>query len=181
MVDTIHTSEQIEDFFYLLSLLILGLDPLVPYNQSRVRIAWPTKGAPTWKITDNVAFLLLNIDDDPVNKQMETTYTELDSNTADSQMSYTRVLRMSWICYGPSSFNDADLLRSQLFTFKITQLLAANNLALITDVPAPISSPELFAGQWWARTSFYARFNELVIRHSDVPYLNSADIQIKEG
>lgn len=181
MVDTILTIQQINSFFWSLTEQMLGLDPAIPANQDRVRKAWPVKGAPTWKIGEDVAFLLVNYDDDPITRQMDVSYQNKDTVYVDRSMSYTSVIRVNWICYGPNSFNDMDVIRSSLFRPEFTQLLAASNLALITDVPVPMRSPELFNGQWWDRTSFYARFNELVIRHSDVPYLKSADVQIKKG
>jgi hypothetical protein len=181
MADTILTIQEINSFFWSLTVQMLGLDPAAPANQDRVRKAWPVKGSPTWKIDDNVAFLLVNYDDDSITRQVDVSYINVGTDTADRVMSYTRVLRINWICYGPNSFNDMDLIRSSLFLPKFTQLLAASNLALITEVPVPMRSPELFNGQWWERTSFYARFNELVVRHSSVLYLKSADVQIKKG
>lgn len=181
MADTILKLKEVENFYHDLTMKMLGLDPNARANQKRVRISWPTKGAPSWKINEDVTFLLVNYDDDSITRQMDTSYINVGTDVADREMSYTRVLRINWICYGPNSFDDMDLIRSGLFKPEITQLLAASNLALITEVSVPIRSPELFNGQWWERTSFYARFNELVIRHSDVPYLQSADFKIKKG
>jgi hypothetical protein len=181
MADTILTVKQIEDFFQNLTLQLLGLDPVAPASQSRARIDWPTKGAPGWKIDEDVSFLAVNYDDDPVTRQMEITYQDKDTFYADRTMSYTRVIRVSWLGYGPNSFNDIDVIRSGLFRPEFTQLLQASNLALITDVPMPVRSPELFNSQWWDRTNFYARFNEKVVRHSDVPYIQSGNVQIVKG
>jgi hypothetical protein len=181
MADTILTIQQINSFFWSLTVQMLGLDPAAPANQDRVRKAWPAKGAPAWKRDDNIAFLLCNYDDDPITRQMDVSYQSANADNADRETSYTRVLRVNWICYGPNSFNDMDTIRSSLYLPQFTQLLASNNLALILDVPVPTRSPELFNGQWWDRTSFYARFNEKVVRHADVPYLQSADVQIVKG
>lgn len=181
MSDTILTITQVEDLFQNLTLNMLGLDPAAKKNQSRVRISWPTKGAPAWKISEDVIFLLINFDDDAITRQVDVSYTKADDENANRSMSYTRVLRIDWICYGPNSSNDADTIRSSLFLPQFTQKFAANNLALITDVPMPIRSPELFNGQWWDRSSLYARFNEKVVRTTEVPYLKSADVQIVKG
>lgn len=181
MADTILSITQTEDLFQNLTLRMLGLNPAAKVSQSRVRIAWPADGAPAWKRTDDVAFLMVNYDDDSINRQMDVAYLNKDAENANRVMSYTRVVRVTWISYGPNSFNDMDAIRSGLFLPQFLDQLAANNLALITDVAAPMRSPELFNGQWWDRTSFYARFNEKVVRHADVPYIQSADVQIVKG
>lgn len=178
MADTILAVRQIEDFFQNITLQLLGLDPVAKQNQSRVRIDWPTKGAPGWKINEDIAFLAVNYDDDPITRQMEVAYQPATIDNADRTVSYTRVLRVSWICYGPNSFNDMDAIRAGLFLPQSKDLFATSNLALVPDSAAPVRSPELFNGQWWERTSFDARFNEKVVRHSDVPYIQSADVRV---
>jgi hypothetical protein len=184
MADTVLLLKQAEDFFQNLTLRILGLDPAAPANQARARIGWPvypSKGMPAWKVNEDVVFLLLTYDDDAVTRQLEDTYKASSADIADLMTSYTRVIRVSWICYGPNSFDDTDVLRRGLFRPDFTQLLRASNLALITEVPMPVRSPELFNAQWWDRSNFYARFNEKVTRHSDVPYLQSGNVQIVKG
>lgn len=181
MADTKLSLKQSEDFFQKLTLQLLGLDPEAKASQSRVRITWPENGAPAWKRTEDVAFLMVNYDDDPYTRQVEVTYQENTETAANMVASSTRVLRVTWICYGPHSFDDADTIKAKLFTPEMRLLTAKNNLALITDVPMPVRSPELFNGQWWERTTFYARFNEKVIRQTDVPYIQYADVQIVKG
>lgn len=181
MANTKLTLKQAEDLFQNLTLLMLGLDPTAKASQSRARIDWPANGAPGWKRTEDVAFLMVNYDDDPYTRQVEVTYQENTETAANMVTSSTRLLRVTWICYGPNSFDDADNIKAKLFTPEIKLLAAQSNLALITDVPMPVRSPELFNGQWWDRTTFYARFNELVIRQSDVPYIQYADVQIVKG
>ena len=171
----------LEDFFQNLTVQILGLDPRALASQSRVRIEWPRNGAPAWKIDEDVAFLLVNFDDDPITRQMEVTYGTQDDANAARALNYTRVLRVSWICYGPNSFNDVNKIRTGLFLPQFAQQLRANDLALITDVPSPIRGPELFNGQWWERSSFYARFNEKITETSTVPYLQGSDVRIVKG
>ncbi|NOU95593.1 hypothetical protein GC093_20505 [Paenibacillus sp. LMG 31456] len=181
MTDTVLSITEIENFFQASTTRMLGLDPNAPANQKRVRVAWPSKGAPAWKHEENVVFLMIGYADDSITRQMDVSYDQADVDNANRTVSYTRVIHVSWTCYGPNSFNDADLIRSNLFLPKTKADLAAVNLALIIDVPMPMRTPELFASQWWDRTSFFARFNEKVIRQSEVPYLQSADVRIIEG
>ncbi|MFC3768364.1 hypothetical protein [Paenibacillus sp. GCM10012303] len=178
MADVVLTLQEAEDLFWSLTLQTLGLNPAAPASQKRVRIGWLTKGAPAWKIDEDVAFLLLNYNNDPINRQVDVAYLNQGTNYAKRVQSYTRVLTVTWVCYGPSSFDDADKIRSELFHPRTKETLLRSNLAMILDVEAPIRTPELFGGQWWERTTFSARFNELVTRSSDVAYIESANVQI---
>jgi hypothetical protein len=178
MADTILTLGQIEDFFSDLTLRMLKLDPDIP---GRVRTTWPTSGAPAWEITEDVMFISVNYDDDPIIKQMHTTYGHLDANNADYILKYTNVLRINWTAYGPNSFSDMDAVRSSLILPSFTDQMNSHNVLLITDLNPPMRSPELYNGQWWERTSFYARFNEGVEKHSTIPYFQPGPIQIVKG
>jgi hypothetical protein len=182
MTDANMTVRQIENFFISLTYKILGIDPsgLQP-NQSPVRVEWPTGGAPGWKINEDITFIMVNYDDDAITRQVEVKYLSNNDQNAYRTVSSTRVLRVNWICYGPNSFDNANIIRNGIFLPEFSEMLKENNLALIFDLPSPIRAPELFNGQWWDRTSFYARFNELIIQSVSVPYITSPNIQIIKG
>ncbi|MGO4496420.1 hypothetical protein AB4114_11040 [Paenibacillus sp. 2RAB27] len=181
MTDTILKLTEAEDLFALLTYNLLGLDPLKYANQDRVRIAWPKDGAPSWKREEDVAFIMLGYDDDAITQQQETSYIGTDSTGIITETASTQVIRVNWNCYGPNSFDDMGKIRRGLYKPEITEFLAVNNLALILNVPMPVRFPELYGGQWWERTTFYARFNELVVIRSSVPSIDSADVQIIQG
>lgn len=176
MTDTILLQTQLENIFQSLTSGFLNTtDPSV------VRINWPQDGAPAFGIADDVCFISLTPIDTPYSHQVQTDYTELDIDNANSNLTYNAGIRVGWTLYGPSSFDNAALIWSQLFTDSTKDTLASNNLALVTDVSQPVRTPELFNGQWFNRASLQGTFNELVIRASSVPYLQTADIQIEEG
>lgn len=174
MSDTVLTQTQLENLFQSLTSTILNTtDPSV------VRISWPTDGSPSWSINQDICFVQVTPVDNGYNQQMMTDYSVLDANTANANLTYTAGVRVSWTLYGPSASDNADVIRYSLFTDSTTSTLMASNVALVTDVPMPIRSPELFNGEWWNRASLYANFNELVIRTSTVPVLQTADVQVK--
>lgn len=185
MADTILKLEDLESFFQSITMKMLGIAEvdanLKPINQDKVRISWPTSGAPAWKITDDVTFIRVNNVSDQITQQRDVGYSAVDSDTANRTVSYTRVHEVAWIFYGPNSFDNADIARNGLYLPQYKDLLKASNLGLILDVPVPVRFPELLNGQWWERTDFTAKFNELVIRQGTVPYIKSADIIIKKG
>lgn len=176
MADTVLTQTQIEDTFQSLTSTILNTT-----NPSAVRVEWPTDGAPSWSISEDVCFIAITPMDDPYAHPMQTDYSPNDDTTVNVSMTNTDVFRVTWAFYGPDCWDNARIVRSQLFSDTTRTTLQASNIALVTDVPLPVRSPELFNGQWWNRTTLYANFNELVIRTSTVPYLTSADVQVKEG
>jgi hypothetical protein len=167
---------QIEDLFQSMVSQMLNTT-----DQGAVRIEWPTGGAPAWPIDYDVCFLSINYDDDTYTQQMHTEYSENDSTTANADLVYTAALRVVFNFVGPNSFDNADLVRSSLFQEPYKTTLAASNLALITNVSMPTRAPELFNGQWWNRTTFFARFYELITRTSTVPYIQTASATVMEG
>lgn len=176
MADTVLTLTQLENLFQSLTMTVLGLT-----DQSLVRVGWPGDGAPVWELSSDVCFLLLRYNDDPITRMMETQYTQSDPNNANANLAYTDVIRVEWNLYGPNSFDHVDLIRANLFMNSTTTTLAASNVALVTDVPMPIRVPELRNGQWVNRATFYANFNELVIRQTTVPYIQTATLNTQQG
>ncbi|GLG01830.1 hypothetical protein Alches_18710 [Alicyclobacillus hesperidum subsp. aegles] len=175
MADTVLTETQIEDLFQSWTSQVLGVtDP------SAVRIGWPMDGSPAWEIGSDVCFILVSYADSPYTRQIQTDYAPLDDANAQVNQTYTVGLRVSWTFYGPNAFSHADLVRSALYLDSTTQTLASSNVALVTDVPMPLRAPELFDGQWWDRVTFWAQFNELVMRQSSVPYIGSATISVED-
>lgn len=176
MTDTILLQNQLENIFQSLTSGFLGTS-----DPSAVRINWPQDGAPSFGIAEDVCFISVTPIDTSYAHQVQTDYSELDTDNANVNLTYSAGIRVGWVLYGPSSFDDAALIWSKLFAISTKDTLAKNNLAMVTDVSQPIRTPELFNSQWFNRASLYANFNELVIRRSSVPYLNTANVQVEEG
>lgn len=170
------TQAEIESSFQSLTFSLLNWP-----DGSMVRIEWPQDGGAFESIEQDVCYLAISPTDNAQTRQFYTEYTEQDSASATSSQTYIDAFRVLWLFYGPSSTDNADLVRASLNLDSTTDSLMASNLALITDIPVPMRQPELFNGQWWPRCSFYANFTQLVKRESTTPYLASADIQIEEG
>lgn len=181
MADQVLKLKEIEDFFYDITCQMLGIDLSKKASQNKVRIAWQTKGAPSWKINDDICFLRITPVDDRMAREQNIIYNpdEVDKAYAKKQTGYTRVHKINWTLYGPYSYDNADIIRHLIFDYDYMKKFKVKNLFLITDVPMPIRLPELYNGQWWERTDFSATFNEAVIRENKVPYIQSADIDIK--
>ncbi|CQR71679.1 hypothetical protein SOV_04750 [Sporomusa ovata DSM 2662] len=178
MADLFLTRKQLEKLFWRVTTLMLGFDPALTINANKVRISWPTEGAPSWKIDEDVIFLRIYEQDDEFNVIRDTVYQAIDQDNIQQSNAYTRVLRAHWFCYGPNSFDNASRIRNLLYVDQYRQPLADNQIFLIPRIDTPHRSPELFAGQWWERTDLAANFNELVRFDSEVPYLKSAEITV---
>lgn len=174
MADTILTIQQVENFFWNMTIQMLGLDPTATANQDRVRIGWPEYGAPSWQVNDNKIFLLVTQDDNAsMTQQIETTYATQDVNNVDGQYNSTRVHRVAWVCYGPSSYSDAATIRTSLTWETYKELMDASNLYRVPSPAVPVRSPELFNGMWWERATYICQFNEHVIQHNTIPSINT--------
>lgn len=164
---------EIEELICNVTVDILGLDETA---SERVRIAWPTDGAPAWKISDDVIFIRVYPRDDPYGQQKSFTQVVNDDESITQTEGYTNVIAVDWILYGPNSYDDADTIRNGLTHNKI---LRTNNMHLIFNRPAPVRFPELFNGQWWERSSLTAYFNHLVSREYVIPTIAAAKVVIK--
>ncbi len=166
---------EIEDLIRKATLEILGL-PDNSTTKKRIRMSWPTDGAPSWKINEDVAFIRVYEIDDLYNRQKVTVYSENDSESLTQIEAYTRVIAVDWIMYGPNSFDDADTVRNGLTR---NETLRNCGMYLVFDRPAPTRIPELFNGQWWERTNLTAYFNLLVSREYIMPTISAAQVILK--
>lgn len=183
MAEQVLKLREIEDFYFNITCEMLGLDLSKKENQSKVRIAWPTNGAPSWGINEDVIFIRITPCDDSLTREQNIIYTENDKDRSylRKQTGYTRVHKINWTAYGPSSYDNLDLVRYRIFDYEYKKKFKEKNLFLITDVPMPVRLPEFYNGQWWERTDFSAAFNEAVIRENIEPFIRSLDIKIIEN
>lgn len=186
MPDLYHTINELNILFQAMILQILGYEKVgspADYTEeaySKVRVSWQTYGAPAWKITDDVAFIQTSEEDEPINRQREVDYTEslLGPEPLDEEVSYTRVLNLAIIFYGPNSFHNAQVVRDGIFREVYRRPLSQNNIYLIPDVAAPRRVPEQFQSQWWERVDLELRFNEKIVKSKDIGIIEIADIVV---
>lgn len=167
--------KDIEDVIRKVTLEILGL-PNDATTASRVRISWGQTSAPAWGIDDNVTFIRVYQGDDPYNRPKDIQYQNNDETSLIRTEKYTRVIVVDWIFYGPSGFDDADIIRNGLSK---NETLIKNNLFFVYDRPAPTRTPELFNNQWYERSNFSGRFYEQINRNYTVPAISGAEVILK--
>jgi hypothetical protein len=165
----------LEDLIRKATLEILGI-PDNKANGGRVRIAWGQTGAPAWKIADNIAFIRVYQVDGQYNRLKDVQYQNNNITSLKRTESYTRIIAVDWILYGPSGFDDADIIRNGL---NKNETLTKNNLFLVYDRPAPTRTPELFNGQWWERSNLTAYFYEQISREYTMPIIAGASVTVK--
>jgi len=174
MADQILTLVQTEDIFINITAQILGLNPAT--QGDKVRATWPRLGQPGFKSTDDVVFIKVNVEFDPITQQRDVQYSDVSVDTLNRKASYTRVQSIRWTIYGPNSYDNADKIRNAIFLPDVYNTLAQHHLFLVVDVQAPVRAPEEYNGQWWERVDFVANYNELVIRNADIPHITSIKI-----
>jgi hypothetical protein len=184
MANTTLSLDQLNKLFQGLTISMLGItfaddNDKTPYY--KVRVAWPTGGAPSWKIAEDICFLQIMEVDSQYNRQRDVILGTKDTDNANGSTSYTRVMQVNFILYGPNSFQNAQTIRDQMFFVENLFTLAKNNVYPIPDISAPRRAPELYEGQWWGRTDLSITFNELIIVEQTIPYLKSADITIEDS
>jgi hypothetical protein len=123
-----------------------------------IRKAWPTNGAPSWRVSDDIVFLRVTPVDDMINRQMDFEYAAAAGGDLSRRQTYTRVHAVNWVVYGPGGYESAERIRRRLFS--PDPLLRRSQLFVALDIPAPNRLPELHSGKWWERSDLTARFNE---------------------
>lgn len=131
-----------------------------PNAYSSVRIGWQPQGQPGWLISEDVCILRCTPTFSEYSKMRDVTGAG-SGDTFTATDVFTRAWRVYWTFYGPNSLDHARAVRSALVTIRfVDELLAASNLYVNPAIDEPSGSPELFQGQWWDRSDFYADFNE---------------------
>lgn len=144
----------------------------------QIRHAFPPNGQPAWKITDDVICIHLEPVDHPFDKDRHYLEDTSDPDYADIQVFYTRVLAATFYLYGPNSFDLADTLRHGILMETYRSILAAEQIYPVPLIGPARRVPYLFAGQWWDRQDLTVTFNVGTQRAVEVPYIESANIEI---
>lgn len=154
-----------------------GAEPQNPYG--RVRVSWPTAGAPAWGIDEDIIFLQATEADGSYNRQRDVRTLPYSEHQCDYESRYTRIINVAWVLYGPNSFSDAQALRDYAFHPLQHSAWWVKNLFLIPDMVAPRRVPEIFQGRWWERVDLAMQFNELIVRNVAINYIESAEVTIR--
>jgi len=173
MADVILSLAQVEDLFQELTSDILGYTG--EDRNEKVRIAYLREGVPSFKVEDDVVYIRVNTQADPITMQRDVTYTQQDVDNANRIANYTRVQTISWIVYGPNAFDNAELIRRSLYNLTTKRKLASLNLYIVPDATVPVRVPEEHNGRWWDRTDFTANFNENVKVSAVTPYIKTVN------
>ena len=185
--DITHTLNELNIIFQKMVMGMLGLVNTSPIDYTAaafyVRVSWPTTGQPAWKITEDIAFVRVTEEDDPINRPREDVYTNEGDFVLNEATSYNRVLALNLIFYGPNSWANAQTVRDRIFQEAYRIALAQENLYPIPDIIAPVRAPEVFQSQWWERVDMEIRFNEKIVKNQDISAIEIADVLVynKDG
>lgn len=182
------TQKQLEDLFWRVTILCLGLDPDNENDsvQGRVRVSWPTSdtGNSNWGRDENVVFLRITPGYDAYGSihDIEHVY-DPETGMQKEIVCYHRSHRIIWVCYGPDSDNDADTIRIGVMRDAIHSILKKQNIAILPHIREPARVPEQDeTGEWWERCDLTADFYQLVRREYQEDFIdNPPRINIQQG
>jgi len=173
---------QIEPLFQAVTALAVGATlPNGGPDPDQVRLEWQTESQPEAPLSKTVTYLRCVEEDDQYNRVRDSLTGAASQGNAPQVNTYIRVWRVYWCFYGPGSFDNARKMRSALLMDQGTHdALMTANLALVTDMRAPLRVPERWSGgQWRERVDFEAAFNELVTEVPIVPVVNGLEVIIE--
>ncbi len=151
---------------------------VLPLDSNQVMNSWQQDGAPAWSINDNIAFLRLTMQDDP----LTDTIDEIWGNSSDADVTVSQSSQRGWIAnliwYGQNAEDNASSFRDWIRSPKVKDwinntalALGGGGLAVIPKINQPMRVPELYNGQWWNRVTLSFRAYELIQRDDQVPYV----------
>jgi hypothetical protein len=180
MAEIYLTITEFEDLIQSIFCSILGWTDETLKNN--VRISWPQDGAPAWDITDDMVFIRCYEIDDPYNRPRENS-DEYESSPEGfvREVSYTTVMQVDLIIYGPEAPENARVLRNEIFYEENRLILAKNNVHLVFDIASPRRADEYYAGMWWKRRDMSMKFNLLTVRSTTVSAIDSVAVALYEG
>ena len=162
--------------------IALNLDPKPDgVDADKVREGWSSVDVPGWDSNQDITFLTIDISDEPISQSRDTQAKGSIGNQVKLKTEYTVVILARWVVYGPSSMNNALLIRDGLFRPDIKQIMNEQGAYLVIDPSMPRHAPELFNAKWWDRWDFSAKFNYKMVREQDWPYIVSGPVIIKTG
>lgn len=174
MSDQYLTLTQLEDLFQTLTVSMLGGSP-----PADIRISWQSDGAPAFTFTDNVGFIRITEEPNYYNIAREVKYFDVSSpDGLLREISYTRVIKVRWVFYGPLAYENASLIREAIYYQENHNILAEQKIYHVVDDAHPIRMPENFQGRWWNRYDIEMFFYEQIIRSTEVGYVKSVDVTI---
>ena len=179
MADVYNNMAQIENLVQDVTTQMLGYN--IIDNPDKVRVAWPTGGAPAWKIQDDVVFVKVTPIPDNYTRQRHVSYSEYNSTLVNKTVKQTRVYSIKWICYGPNSCENIEKINSGVWLQQFRELMAQKNMYLVTEVDMPVRFPELYNGQWWDRYDLEAKYYEGTERNVSVGKFDSINIVVVQN
>jgi len=150
-----------------------------PTTTSRVRIEWPTVGAPFQEATEDICYLRCVPKDDPYDKIRDVFNLPLNDTDLNEQWNYTRAWSIRWCFYGPNSTDLARAIRSGLYQDYFVGALALSQLFPVSDFPQEVRAPELIDGQWFERVDLEVEMYEFVTENIDRQTILSVETLIE--
>jgi len=169
----IRTIKTYEELIWASIVAMLELDPNAPETQDKVRRSFPTDGQPGFLITDDITFMRVYSGGDPYDQNVYT-----DNSQVQSVTSYTRVITLALIAYGPSASENLERIRVSFMAGNETLNLKAENIFPVIKPSSVIRNPEYFEGKWWERADFSIIMYALESTEITIDGIESAEFEV---
>lgn len=188
VTDTYQTKSELEILFQtmIIDILDLAVGSPADYDAAAyfVRVAWPTSGAPAWKVTENICFLRVTEEDDQrinIEREVKLTLSENDPLMLNEETSRSRVIALNLIFYGPNSWENAETVKDSIYSGSLDFRfdLSKEKIYPLPTIPAARRIPEPFQSQYWERVDLEIRFNENIKKNRDIATIGEVPMFVK--
>lgn len=169
----------IATFLQPLVLDMLG-QPIVN-TSDRVRISWPSEGAPFQSTTQDVCYLRCTPFDIPYDKIRDEGPIATVGTFNTVQANYTRGWSIHFVAYGPNAVDNLREVRDALYNQYFTDQLANGTLFPVSNFPQVIRMPELIDGQWFERSDLEVTMYEFVTETIGQQTVASVEVIVEEA
>lgn len=125
-----------------------------------IRLTYPLDKPPECDAEQNIIFLRLLEQESEYSQQLDTSYITI-ANTLVKHTTRTRVWEVQFAVYGPQAHTNITQIKDGVFRQDVKQLLSANNVFLVPDMPYSRRITEQTVAANLNRWDISLSFNEL--------------------
>lgn len=154
---------------------------LTDLNPEMIREAYADTGdGPFIRPGQTALYYYVQPHDDPINRQVDTTYQPMIGGGLKQTLEYNRVLDVQVVAYGPGGYDILCQLRLRLLRISPVDAMRQAGLYLVPDIAEPVALWEPYEGSIWIpRADLRLRYNQKITDEAITQAVSGLDVILK--